>query len=253
MPAGITWLYSDSDADTPAADKTASSLAFQAGDRILVVGYAYSNGNGSTHNMGVTTSAVTNTITWPISISSAYNTLSSSAFPTRMTVLLSSELTADETFNVTLDYQTSSGNTYYGVMGVARVTGITGTVVRSGSDIGAYRDDDASIALGGAITSGNLALMILGMSGPTPFTLDTIPTNFAQVASSASTTTGDTGIVAISSITATASTIAWGYEAATNDADFMCAVALELEASGGGGGTKALPIKRNPIRSLIVR
>jgi hypothetical protein len=232
--ADITWLYSDSDADTPAGEKTASGLSFLAGDRILVVGYAYSNGNGSTHAMGVTDNAATNNPTWSVLASSAYNTLSSSAFATRMTILLSDELTADETFSVTLDYQTGSGNTYYGVMGVARVTGITGVLVRSGSDIGAYRDDDATCALGGAVASGNLALMVLGMSGPAPFTVDTVPTDFTQVTGSTSTTTGDTGITAIKSTSTTASSISWGYEAASNDADFMCAVAIELAAAAGG-------------------
>jgi hypothetical protein len=253
MPAAITWIYSDSDADTAAQTKTASSLAFTAGDRILVVGYAFSNGTGSTHAMGCTSTASTNTVTWSTLVSSAYNTLGSSSFPTRMTVLLSSELTANETFDVTLDYQTSSTNTYYGVMGVARVTGTTGVLVRSGSDIGGYRDDDASCSMGGAITSGNLAVMVLGMYGPTPFTLDTVPTNFAQISGSTSTTTGDTGISAISSITATASSIAWGYEAASNNAEHMCACAVELEASGGGAATSRVPRRHRRLNHLIGR
>lgn len=254
MAAGITWLYADSDADTAMQTKTASGLAFSAGDRILVVGWGYSNGNGSTHNMGVTTTASANTVTWSTLVSSAYNTLSSAAFPTRMTVLLSSELTANETFDVTLDFQTGSANTYYPVMGVARVTGTTGTLVRSGSDIGGYRDDDASCALGGAATSGNLVVMAIAHGGPAPYTYDSVPANFAQISGSTSTTTGDAGMSAISSITTTASTIAWGYEAASNNADFMCACAIELEASGGGGAPKSLILpRRNRIPHLIGR
>lgn len=251
--AGITWLYADSDADTAAQTKTASGLSFLAGDRILVVGFAFSGGHGSTHNMGVTDNASTNDPTWSTLVSSAYNTLSSSAFPTRMTMLLSSELTADETFDVTIDWQTGSANDYYGVLGVARVTGTTGTLVRSGSDIGAYRDDDASCSLGGAAASGNLVVMAVGHGGPAPYTYDTPPANFAQISGSTSTTTGNAGMSAISSTTTTASSVAWGYEANTNDAEFMCACAIELEASGGGGGTKAPAPRRRRIPHLIGR
>ena len=255
MAAGITWIYADSDADTPAQTKTASGLSFTAGDRILVVGFAFAAGHGSTHAMGADDSATTNNPTWSVLVSSAYNTLSSSSFPTRMTMILSDELTANETFDVTLDWQTGSANDYYGVMGVARVTGSTGVLVRSGSDIGAYRDDDAlcTFSPAGAAASGNLVVMAVGHGGPAPYTYDTPPTNFAQISGSTSTTTGNAGMSAISSITTTASSVAWGYEAATNDAEFMCACAIELEAAGGGGGAKAPPIRRDALRSSIVR
>src|SRR5574343_639614 len=238
MAAAITWLYADSDADTPAQTKTASGLSCSAGDRILVVGFAFAAGHGSTHNMTVDDSAPPNNPTWTTLATSAYNTTSSSAFPTQMRMILSSELTASETFNVTIDWQTGSANDYYGVLGVARVTGITGTLVRSGTDIGAYRDDDAlcTFSPAGSAASGNLVVMAVGHGGPAPYTYDTPPTNFTQISGSTSTTTGDAGMSAISSITTTASSVAWGYEAATNDAEFMCAVAVELEAAAGGGG-----------------
>lgn len=253
MAAGITWLYADSDGDTAAQTKTASGLSFLTGDRILVVGFAYSGGHGSTHAMGVTDNASTNNPTWSTLASSATNTLSSSAFPTKLVLLISDELTADETFDITIDWQTGSTNDYYGALGVARITGTTGVLVHSDDDIGAYRDDDATCTFAGAATSGNLVAMVVGHGGPAPYTYDTPPANFAQISGSTSTTTGDTGFSAISSITTTASSVSWGYEANTNDADFMCAVALELEASGGGGGAASPPSRRRRPLHLIGR
>ena len=252
MAAGITWLYADSDADTAAQTKTASGLSFLTGDRILVVGFAFSGGHGSTHAMEVTDNAATNNPTWTTLVSSAYNTLSSASFPTRMTMILSDQLTADETFDITLDWQSGSANDYYGVMGVAQVTGTTGTLVRSGSDIGAYRDDDAlcTFSPAGSAASGNLVVMAVGHGGPAPYTYDTPPANFAQIPGSTSTTTGNAGMSAISSITTTASSVAWGYEAATNDAEFMCACAIELQAAGGGGAASPPSRRRRPLHLI---
>ncbi len=241
MAAGITWLYADSDGDTAAATKTAAGLAFTAGDIALVVGFAIPDGHGDSFSMGVTDNASTNNPTWSTLATGATNTYDNVNYPAKLVLIVSDALTANETFDVTIDYHTGNAQQYYGVLGVARLTGVTGALVQAAvSNIGGFRDDDGSCTFGSAPTAGSLQLAVVGhISGDDTVTWDTPPTNFTQVTGSTASSVGSMGISAISSTTATSTTVAWGFEDGTTDTLGINMLLVELAASGGAPSTEA--------------
>lgn len=240
-PAGasITWLYSQSGGNTSEQTRTATSLAFQAGDRVLVVGYAMPNGHGDVYAMAVSDSASTNNPTWSTLVTGTTNTTSSSAFCTKLVAFISDPLTANETFDITIDWQTGSANDYFGTMGVARLVNVTSAAaVQTAQDIGSnFNDDDAVCTFGGAVTAGNLAVMVVAGREAGSFSYDSVPADFATISGAAVALDGF-HLNAIDSTTATASSVAWGFESVGGDYN-LCSLAFELEAGGGGGGGSA--------------
>lgn len=255
MAAGITWLYADSDGNAAAATKGSGDLSFLAGDRILVVGFAIPNGHGDSYSMGVTDNATTNDPTWSTLATGATNTYDSAGYPAKLVLLISSALTADETFTVTLDPHTGNTQTYYIVLGVARLTGITGSLAQAAvGAIAGANVDDATCAFGSSPTAGNLQLMIVGhISGDDTVTWDTVPTDFSQVSGSTASSVGSMGMSAISSTTASATGTTWGYETPNVTFDYgINALKIELTSSGGGAASLP-PRRRNALGSSIVR
>ncbi|MEZ5409594.1 MAG: hypothetical protein R2761_16310 [Acidimicrobiales bacterium] len=236
MTAAITWLYSDSDGNTDQQTKTAAGLSFLTGDRILVVGFTIPDGWGDAFAMGVTDTASTNNPTWSTLATGATNTYDSAGYPAKLVLLISDELTADETFDITLDPHTGNTNAHYMVLGIARLTGITGSLAQAAvGAIAGANVDDATCTFGSSPTAGNLQLMIVGhIAGDDSVTWDTPPTDFAQVSGSTATSVGNMGISAISSTTATATGTTWGYENAGSFKYGINALKIELEAAAGG-------------------
>ena len=229
--AGVTWLHASGDGATAVQTRTASSLAFTAGDRVLVVGMAMSNGNGDVFAGGVTSTASTNSPTWSALATCATNTTSSSAFCTKLVAFISDALTANETFDVTFDPQTGSANTYFQALGVARLTSV-GAVVQAGTDISSnFNDSTTLVTPAGAATSGNLVVMVIAGAGGTAPTYDTPPSTFSTVSGSTMTPTGNMHFSAIASTTATASSFAWGFTSTGSDYN-MAAFSAELADAG---------------------
>ena len=233
--AAITWLYADSDGNAAAQTKTASALAFSAGDRILTVGLCIPNGYGDSYLMGATSTASTNSVTWSTLATGATNTYDSVGFPAKLVLLISSELTATESFDVSLDPHTGNTQDYYIALGVARLTGVTGSLAQAAvGAIAGANVDDATCTFASAPTAGNLQLMIVGhIAGDDSVTWDAVPTDFAQVSGSTAASVGLLGFSAIASTTATATAVTWGYENGIAFKYGVNAVAVELAAAGG--------------------
>lgn len=229
--AGVTWLHASGDGATAAQTRTASGLAFTAGDRVLVWGFAMSNGNGDVYVPGVTSTAATNSPTWSALATCATNTTSSSAFCTKLVAFISDALTANETFDITFDPQTGSANTYFISMGVARLTSV-GAVVQTSTDIGTnFNDSSAVCTPAGAATSGNLVVMVVAGAGAGTPTYDTPPTNFALISGAGFGPTGNFHGNAVSSTTTTATSFAWGFTSSGGDYN-LGAFTAELADSG---------------------
>lgn len=229
--AGVTWLYAQGDGASAVQTQTAASLSFFAGDRIVVWGFAMSNGNGDVYSPAVTDTASTNNPTWTSLATCATNTTSSSAFCTKLVSFVSDALIANETFDITFDPQSGSANTYFISMGVGRLTSVS-TLVQVSTDIGTnFNDLSATCTPSGAATVGNIVLMVIAASSTAAVIYDTPPTNFALISGANFGPTGNFHGNAISSITTSASSFTWGFSSSGGDYNLAAFTAEFLDGS----------------------
>lgn len=113
---------------TPAADFTTPSASYISGRRIWVIAHAQEYFHDTGFSWAISDDASTNSITWNAAGTSSEDESEGSNLGTQVQVWYSSELTANESFTITVDPNDGSGNSYLGALLVFETTDNDGSL-----------------------------------------------------------------------------------------------------------------------------
>lgn len=230
MAITLTTRYTDSDGDAAAATKTSTSQSFTAGNRVMVVAHALRNGHsaGFGVNWAVTDSATTNNPTWTELAFGNVNNWSAT-FEMQSVLFVSSELTATESFTVTIDANSGGAETFYYVLQVFEVTGANGALVQAGASTATTTTSGAPTL--GAAPAGYQLIIGTALCSGDSIVWNAAPSNFSAVSGSTVTPVGGMSASVCSSTTNTGTSVTWGW---SNTETTLATNMLLVELDEGG-------------------
>lgn len=211
-------------------DTLGGAREYTAGNWILVLATATRNGHtaGLDAAFGIDDDASTNDPTWTeVDASTTYDP--GGDFGTQTKAWLSDELTATESFTITIDGNTGDTNGFFYGAQVVELAA-DGDISVTQSDDGGGSEASPDVVFGSTPSGYQLAVWSLIHDGTA--SMPTAPTNFAKVSGGVSTASG-TATQLLESSTNTSTTVS--YAPTTSGGDFgLAAIGIEFAESGGG-------------------